>query len=167
MGGIVRPVLLLVLFVSSVMLGSYLAAEDRRRVEALSELGRLIAYIRVSVGYYGAPMAQIFDSFRSAELERIGFLPRLTNWSESSGVFSEALRCCSRQLGLGELTEALIPFGDGLGRLLPEEQTEACLCAEALIAEELGRRRGELPGRMKLHRSICTALGMMAVLLLI
>ena len=51
MGGIVRPVLLLVLFVSSVMLGSYLAAEDRRRVEALSELGRLIAYIRVSVGY--------------------------------------------------------------------------------------------------------------------
>ena len=71
MGGIVRPVLLLVLFVSSVMLGSYLAAEDRRRVEALSELGRLIAYIRVSVGYYGAPMAQIFDSFRSAELERI------------------------------------------------------------------------------------------------
>ena len=125
MGGIVRPVLLLVLFVSSVMLGSYLAAEDRRRVEALSELGRLIAYIRVSVGYYGAPMAQIFDSFRSAELERIGFLPRLTNWSESSGVFSEALRCCSRQLGLGELTEALIPFGDGLGRLLPEEQTAA------------------------------------------
>ena len=166
MGGIVRPVLLLVLFVSSVMLGSYLAAEDRRRVEALSELGRLIAYIRVSVGYYGAPMAQIFDSFRSAELERIGFLPLLTNWSESSGVFSEALRCCSRQLGLGELTESLIPFGDGLGRLLPEEQTEACLCAEALIAEELGRRRGELPGRMKLHRSVCTALGMMAVLLL-
>ena len=55
----------------------------------------------------------------------------------------------------------------GLGRLLPEEQTEACLCAEALIAEELGRRRGELPGRMKLHRSVCTALGMMAVLLLI
>ena len=51
--------------------------------------------------------------------------------------------------------------------LLPEEQTEACLCAEALIAEELGRRRGELPGRMKLHRSVCTALGMMAVLLLI
>ena len=37
MRGIVRPVLLLVLFVSSVMLGSYLAAEDRRRVEALSE----------------------------------------------------------------------------------------------------------------------------------
>ena len=49
MGGIVRPVLLLVLFVSSVMLGSYLAAEDRRLVEALSELGRLIAYIRITV----------------------------------------------------------------------------------------------------------------------
>ena len=166
MGGLIKLGLLLAVFVSSVMLGSSLAAEDRRRVKALSELGRLIVYIRISVGCYGAPMERIFDSFRSAELERTGFLSQLSDWGERDGAFSEALRSCSRPLGLGELTDALIPFGDSLGRLLPEEQSESCRGAEALIEADLQRRRGELPDRIKLHRATCTALGMMAVLLL-
>ena len=167
MSGVLHLSLLLALFVSSALLGSFLSSEDRRRVEALSELLRLIAYIRVSVEYYGMSTEEIFSTFRSKELERTGFLAALSEWGERDGIFSEGLMQYSRELGLDGLLDQLIPFGDRLGHLMPGELRDACLGAEELISAELERRREELPKKMKLHRAICTAFGMMAVLLLL
>ena len=133
------------------LLGILKAMREKRRLLLLSELERLLLYMKEGICIYKKELAQIYLEFESDILDGCGFSEHLGDGGFCDGVAS---------LGLdGESRAHLLEFGRTLGCLCAEQQASAlerCIEKHRLI---LAKKTQEYPSKRRLYIGLGLMLG--------
>lgn len=136
-------------------------AEQRRVAEAEGLLSLLI-HLRLTLGTYALPLADIYASFQNEALERAGFLPTLRQEGMQAALTAAA------PMGLGqEELSPLLQFAAQLGRHFLEDELRAADRVIAHLSAVVEERRRDAPRRKKLGRALFATGGAMIALLFI
>ncbi len=127
------------------------AGREKRRIDNLGELLRLIIYIKTEIYYYRRELREIYLNFESPILDKSGFSRRL-----GDGGFAEGVK----HLHLDRTGEnALLEFSKDLGMLPPEEQCAAAERCITILRDDLTKMRLEYPQKRKLYISFGVMFG--------
>ena len=131
--------------------GFYAAFREKQKIKALVELERLLCYMENEIVNYRKELEDIFLSFESPFLDRVGFSQKLGCEGFSAAVKHLNLDSASK--------EALIEFSDTLGILPPEEQRDSIARCCGVLEGVISAMRREYPQKRKLYISFGMMIG--------
>lgn len=131
--------------------GFYAAFREKQKIKALTELERLLCYMENEIVNYRRELEDIFLSFESPFLDKIGFSQKLGEEGFSGAV---------RHLKLDSFCrEALLEFSDTLGILPSSEQRESIARCCSVLEGKISAMRAEYPQKRKLYISFGMMIG--------
>ena len=146
-----RLALLSTVFIVFSFGGFYAAFRERQKIKVLTELERLLSYMENEIVNYRKELEDIFLSFESPFLDRIGFSRKLGEEGFSGAVRHLKLDGVSRN--------ALLDFSDNLGILPSDEQRESIVRCRKILDGVISVMRSEYPQKRKLYISFGMMVG--------
>lgn len=151
------------LFFSCVFTGFFVSSFYKKRVEQLEGFRDLIKFTASQIEGYLTPTHRIFALFQNMALQKSGFLTLL-----GSCGWEAAFKECRGRLFLTEREIfELTAFFSRLGNCDTDSAVRHCNYYITLLGEWASAARAELPGKIKLCRSLGLAAGVMLAVLFI
>lgn len=143
--------ILSVIFAAFSLSGLYAAKKEKKRLELLSELERLVLYMGSEIELYRRELFEIYSAFDSPLLDSSGFSKKLGELDFTGAVEHLSLDSDS--------TRILCELGATLGLLPAAEQKVAIDRCSSELKLILDRTREEYPKKRKLYISFGLMLG--------
>jgi hypothetical protein len=146
-----KEAFLIIVFCAFSFSGLYAAKREKRRIDLLGELERLLIFMKSEITLYRRELFDIYSAFESPLLDRSGFSQALGESDFAGAVEGLGLDVESRR-AFGEL-------GATLGMLPAEEQKLAIDRCLSTLGNILSRGREEYPKKRKLYISFGLMIG--------
>ena len=146
-----KEAFLIIIFGAFSLSGICGAKREKRRIDLLAELEKLLIFMESEITLYRRELFDIYCSFESPLLDRSGFSQRL-----GENGFEKAVEHLSLDT---ESRRALCELGATLGMLPAEEQKKAIERCLKTIENILADAREEYPKKRKLYISFGVMMG--------
>lgn len=146
-----KETVLTVIFFSFLFGGIFASKREKRKLELLSELEKLVLYMGSQIDLYRRELIDIYCSFESELLDKAGFSEKLGEIG-----FEGAVRHLDLDL---ESKRVLCELGSTLGMLSASEQKASIDRCSTALALNLDKARSEYPKKRKLYISFGLMLG--------
>lgn len=153
---------------SSALFGILCAKNEHRRVEQLEGILGLLRHIREQISCFRRTKSKILISFSDTRPEMRVFVSNLHASAGEAQPLSMAIERCGQKLMLtaGE-KEQLTAYDKQFGSHDGESEIRCCDYYISVFTEILVKEKKEMPGRMKLYRTLTLMGGLMLVILLL
>ena len=153
---------LIILFLTFYV-GFLFSRMQRGRQRRLECFLQLIRFMESEISCYQTPLDDIYRRFEGESLEECGFLAVL----REKGMIAALAECRHKLCFSDEEYRLLTEFSGELGKSYREEQLRFCEYYRRMLENYCAEGREELPGRLKLCRSLTVTGGLLLVILFI
>ena len=152
-----KELVLILIFAAFSISGLYAANKEKKRLDLLSEVVRLIGYMGSEIDLYRRELTDIYISFESPLLDRSGFSQALGQYGFERAAKTLSLDAESKRL--------LCDLGSTLGMLPVNEQNAKIKSCLRGLESILDTSRQEYPKKRKLYISFGLMLGAIIVII--
>ena len=154
---------MILIVLSSTLIGSRLAISEKRRIERSEALCELVHFIYREIECFRTPLDDIYMRFSSPVLDNCGFM---SDTREKS--LKYALENMKDSLSYREQTVSeIISFADGLGKSEYQDQIARCKYTLSSMDADLKKAKEEYPKNRKMYTSLGLLSGLMIIILMI
>lgn len=154
--------------ISSALIGILCAKNERRRVEQLEGILGMLRHIREQISYFRRTKSKILTSFSDRRPEMRVFMSNLhANACDAHPLTAAIERSGPRLMLTAEEKDKLITYDKQFGCHNGESEIRCCDYYISIFEEILEKEKKEMPGKIKLYRTLTLMGGLMLVILLI
>lgn len=149
-----------IVIASSAFVGITLGENIKHRLHSIALLIDFIEYVSMNVTLYRTPLDEIFKGIKNAEMEKCGFLQKL-----STGIYTAAKN--SGLLTGDEEAKLIRNFDEKIGKGSADESEKLCSYTVSRLKSIEEKLRQELPEKRRVYNTVSILAGASAVIILI